>query len=127
METLKLRGYWVQDSDDTLVPPWDFKDSTWETKSKKVVKDSSAAAIVVEQLARLPVKSELGHVDREMVDLYLGPMVDRLLKSLVLPGPAVRDIQLAHCFVDVSSIQNPMRRTVSWSGEQRICYLRCTI
>jgi hypothetical protein len=50
------------------------------------VKDSATAAIVVEQPARLAVKPRLDHVAREVVDSYLAPMIDGLLKSLVLQG-----------------------------------------
>jgi unsaturated chondroitin disaccharide hydrolase len=58
----KQLRYWVLNSDDTLVPPWDFKDPAFERGPEKVVKDSATAAIVVEELTRLAVKPKLDHL-----------------------------------------------------------------
>ena len=77
----KLFQYWIDNTDDTLVPPWDFKDPLLGTEPDKVVKDTSAAAIIAEELARLVVKPKLDHVAQEMVG-YLPAMLDGLMQSL---------------------------------------------
>ena len=81
-----LLKYWVDNSDATLVPPWDFKDSELETNPSTVVKDTSAAAIVVEQLARLAIRPNLDAAAQQIVEKHLGPMIDGLLKFLVPTG-----------------------------------------
>ena len=48
-------------------------------------KDSSAAAMVVEQLARLAPRTNLDHTAQN-VDQHLGPMIVGLLRLLVPPG-----------------------------------------
>ena len=80
----KLFQYWIENSDDSLVSPWDFKDPALDTEPDKVVKDTSAAAIVVEQLARLALKPNLDYAAREMLE-YLPKMLQGLLQHLT-PG-----------------------------------------
>jgi len=77
----KLLKYWVDNCDDTLVPPYDFKDPQLSVDRAAVPKDTSAAAIVVEQLARLALKSDLDASAQEVL-AYLRPMMDGLLKHL---------------------------------------------
>ena len=85
----KLLKYWVENCDETLVPPYDFKD-----EEEGLPRDTSAAAIVVEQLARMKVSSRLGVAPSDLqpailadplaqeVVAYLEPMLDGLLKCL---------------------------------------------
>ena len=84
------------------MPLWDFKDPALKVEPESVVKDSCAAAIVVEQLARLAVTPELDHVAREVVELYLGPMIDGLFKSLA-PREGETDFHRVHCLMAVST------------------------
>jgi unsaturated chondroitin disaccharide hydrolase len=49
----KCLRYWVEHSDVGCVPPWDFKDPALIETPAGVPLDTSASAIVVEQLARL--------------------------------------------------------------------------
>jgi unsaturated chondroitin disaccharide hydrolase len=51
----RLLDYWIAHSDADGVPPWDFKDPALADDPASVPLDTSAAAIVVEQLARLAV------------------------------------------------------------------------
>ncbi len=84
----KMFQYWIDNSDDTLIPPWDFKDSMLEKSLGDVAKDTSAAAIVVEQLARLAIKPAdmLDYAVRELIEKYLAKMIDGLLGSLTSDG-----------------------------------------
>ena len=88
----QLIRYWIDNTDDTLVPPWDFKDPQLQKNPADVVKDTSASAIVVEQLARLAVKpvDELDYAARDLVKIYLPKMIDGLLQSLT-PEGALKD------------------------------------
>ncbi len=76
----KLLKYWVENCDETLVPPYDFKDD-----EDGIPRDTSAAAIVVEQLARMKVSSKAGVLEdplaKEAVG-YLEPMLEGLLVCL---------------------------------------------
>ena len=74
----KLLKYWVEHCDESLVPPYDFKDP-----EKGIPRDTSAAAIVVEQLARLAIKPQTTEdpLAKEAAG-YLEPMLDGLLKCL---------------------------------------------
>ena len=51
----KLLNYWMRNSDDGGIPPWDFKDPALASDPASVPQDTSAAAVVVEQLARMAV------------------------------------------------------------------------
>jgi len=55
----QLLGYWQRHCADDLIPPWDFMDPALQTNPGAVPVDTSAAAIVVEQLARIAVHDEL--------------------------------------------------------------------
>ena len=49
----QLLAYWTANSAPDGIPPWDFKDPARETDPASVPVDTSAAAVVVEQLARV--------------------------------------------------------------------------
>lgn len=53
-----LLSYWMANSGPDGIPPWDFKDSAIAIDPQSVPLDTSAAAIVVEQLARLAVLAD---------------------------------------------------------------------
>jgi unsaturated chondroitin disaccharide hydrolase len=84
----RLFQYWTNNADETLVPPWDFKDPMLKISPANVVKDTSAAAIVVEQLARLAVRSAdtLDTTARDLVLTYLPKMLSGLFGSLTAAG-----------------------------------------
>lgn len=73
---LKLLEYWIGNSAPHLVPPWDFKDPAWRA-GEDVPLDTSAAAIVVEQLARLRTKAG-GGIEPEGLVGVLERMLDGL-------------------------------------------------
>jgi len=77
----KLFRYWIANTDDSLVPPWDFKDPALEKQRDSVPLDTSAAAVVVEQLARMSILPGLTSEARE-VAAYVTPMIDGLLRHL---------------------------------------------
>lgn len=81
----RLLDYWLDRTGPGGVPPWDFKDPDLASNPGAVVRDSSAAAIVVEQLARLAIRSDLPP-DAARVAARIGPMIDGLLEHLTLPG-----------------------------------------
>jgi hypothetical protein len=58
----------------SLVLPWDFKDPQLATNPKDVPKDTSAAAVVVEQPARLAIRPNLDFLARKVVG-YLELMI----------------------------------------------------
>lgn len=76
-----LLGYWIKRSDADLIPPWDFMDPALQTTPEAVPLDTSAAAIVVEQLARIAVHPELSQQAPDMV-ATLGTMMDGLISHL---------------------------------------------
>ena len=79
-----LMGYWQTNSESHLVPPWDFMDPNLKTKKDDVPVDTSASAIVVEQLARIAIHSSLSSRSGYWVDLMhqmLGGLIDRLVYS----------------------------------------------
>ena len=80
----KLLDYWMKNSDDGGIPPWDFKDPALATDPASVPLDTSAAAVVVEQLARMAVLPDLPTAARAAVD-RLPTMLDGLLRHLT-PG-----------------------------------------
>lgn len=51
----RLYAYWQAHAGPGGVPPWDFMDPLWPSRPQDVPLDTSASAIVVEQLARLAV------------------------------------------------------------------------
>lgn len=98
----KLLKYSVDNYDETLVPPWDFKDPQIATDPQAVPKDTSAAAIVVEQLARLSLKHSLDFLLRASLWGYLEPMIEGLLGHLMVlwgqDGQPDQDVLLDGCF-----------------------------
>lgn len=97
----KLLNYWVVHcGDQTLVPPYDFKDPQLAEGPHAVPLDTSAAAVVVEQLARLALKRDLDASAAETV-AYLVPMIDGLLTHLTpckSGGPDSAGVLLNGCF-----------------------------
>lgn len=81
----KLLGYWMRNSDEGGVPPWDFKDPTLATDPNSVPRDTSAAAVVVEQLARMAVLSDLPP-GAQAATQQLPVMLDGLLRHLTPDG-----------------------------------------
>jgi len=81
----RLFDYWIARTGPGGVPPWDFMDPALETDPASVPLDTSAAAVVVEQLARLAIRDDLTP-DAQAVVARLEPMLDGLLEHLTLPG-----------------------------------------
>ncbi|HWK63228.1 MAG TPA: hypothetical protein VNT00_17550 [Eoetvoesiella sp.] len=65
----KLLGYWISNSNEHRIPPWDFKDPKIKESPQKVPLDTSAAAIVAEQLARISILQPLPREAKEVSDL----------------------------------------------------------
>jgi unsaturated chondroitin disaccharide hydrolase len=82
---LRLLGYWQRNSAAHGVPPWDFMDPSLATATDQVPLDTSALAIVVEQLARIAVMPT-HHAGADSVLAYLQPMLDGLLQFLTPAG-----------------------------------------
>ncbi len=74
----KLLDYWMRHSTPDGIPPWDFKDPALMTEAASVPVDTSAAAVVVEQLARLAVLPNLPSTAQPAL-ARLQPMLDGLL------------------------------------------------
>ena len=72
-------GFWQQAVEDE-VPPWDFSDPDG-------LRDTSASAIVIEQLARMAVSDEADKY-REFTD-HLEPMIDGLMPYINPTGRLV--------------------------------------
>lgn len=77
----KLLDYWMRNSDDGGIPPWDFKDPAIATDPTSVPPDTSAAAVVVEQLARMAVLPALPP-GAQAATQRLPVMLDGLLRHL---------------------------------------------
>jgi len=54
----ELLDYWTRNAAADGIPPWDFKDPVLLTDPASVPVDTSAAAVVVEQLARLAILAD---------------------------------------------------------------------
>lgn len=81
-----LLAYWLANSGPGGVPPWDFKDPKLKTDPGSVPLDTSAAAVVVEQLARVAVMRERSRSSDFAVE-HLEVMLDGLLSHLTpIPG-----------------------------------------
>ncbi len=80
----RLLDYWLERTGPKGVPPWDFMDPLLDSDPEAVPLDTSAAAIVVEQLARLAVRGDLT-ADAQAVVRHLDPMLEGLLEHLTLP------------------------------------------
>jgi hypothetical protein len=94
--------YWCANTDESRVPPYDFKDPRLETDRADVPLDTSASAVVAEQLARLAVTSRRT-ASEVQVTRALAPVIDGLLKHLTGMGNATtptreRGILLDGCF-----------------------------
>jgi len=77
----KLLDYWMQNSGPSGIPPWDFKDPALESDPASVPLDTSAAAVVVEQLARLAILKNQTPLAQKAT-ARLQPMLDGLLQHL---------------------------------------------
>lgn len=77
----KCLRYWLQHSDPGGVPPWDFKDPARAEAGADVPLDTSASAIVVEQLARLALLKDAPAALDPVVE-QLPIMLDGLLQHL---------------------------------------------
>jgi len=90
-----LWAYWKLNSAQHLVPPWDFMDPELQSDAESVPVDTSAAAIVAEQLARLAVNPRLAaQVPDLLADLPV--LIDGLLGFVAPGGPKGR--LLGGCF-----------------------------
>lgn len=76
-----LLDYWMAQAGPDGIPPWDFKDPELERDRAGVPLDTSAAAVVVEQLARLAILGGLTS-DATRAVTRLEPMIDGLLSHL---------------------------------------------
>lgn len=74
----KLMGYWLANSNQHHIPPWDFKDPKLQENPTGVPLDTSAAAVVAEQLARISILQPLPREAGEIADLT-EPFIDGLL------------------------------------------------
>ena len=77
----RLLGYWLQHSNADCIPPWDFDATEDGLKGERPVLDTSAAAIVAEQLARLALMPNLRATAVATANL-VEPFIDGLLKHL---------------------------------------------
>ncbi|MDM0012012.1 hypothetical protein QTH87_06105 [Variovorax sp. J22P168] len=77
----RLLDYWMANCGADGVPPWDFKDPELDTNPGSVPLDTSASAIVVEQLARMAVKGGLPP-DASRACARLEPMLDGLIAHM---------------------------------------------
>lgn len=77
----KLLDYWISNTDSSLVPPYDFKDPLLQSDRASVPLDTSASAVVVEQLARMAILKELP-AEAEYVASKAPLFIEGLLKHL---------------------------------------------
>lgn len=77
----KLLDYWMRNSGDDGIPPWDFKDPVLETDPAAVPVDTSAAAVVAEQLARIAILRDRPRTTDRLTGL-LPRMIDGLLRHM---------------------------------------------
>ena len=95
-----LLDYWVSNSAADGIPPWDFKDPALKTDPGSVPLDTSAAAVVVEQLARVAILKDRPP-SAEFAVARLTPMLEGLLSHLTPVGGRVqtpRGMLLDGCF-----------------------------
>jgi unsaturated chondroitin disaccharide hydrolase len=96
-----LLNYWRANTDDSWIPPYDFKDPRLETERASVPLDTSAAAVIVEQLARLAVTSRRTAAEAQVTQA-LAPVIEGLIGHLTGMGATVpnleRGILLHGCF-----------------------------
>lgn len=77
----RLLGYWLHHSNADCIPPWDFDATEGGLAGERPVLDTSAAAIVAEQLARLALMPNLRATAVATANL-VEPFIDGLLKHL---------------------------------------------
>ena len=77
----RLLRYWLANAGADGIPPWDFKDPEAGLHSAAPVLDTSAAAVVAEQLARLAILPDLPAAAAATADLA-GRFIDGLLRHL---------------------------------------------
>jgi unsaturated chondroitin disaccharide hydrolase len=77
----KLLDYWIANTEGSLIPPYDFKDPLLKSDRAAVPLDTSAAAVVVEQLARITLLKDLPP-EAEAVASNTVPFIEGLLKHL---------------------------------------------
>lgn len=77
----RLLGYWLHHSNADGIPPWDFDATEDGLAGERPVLDTSAAAIVAEQLARLALMPNLPATAVATANL-VEPFIDGLLKHL---------------------------------------------
>ena len=82
----RLLDYWLQRSGDDCVPPWDFIDAAATAGGESPVLDTSAAAIVAEQLARLALLPGLP-ADAAATAALAPRFIDGLLRHLTPMSP----------------------------------------
>lgn len=96
----KLLGYWLAHSNEHRMPPWDFKDPKLQTSPQDVPLDTSAAAIVAEQLARISILQDLPREAQEVSELTES-FIDGLLHYVTAPkedGKLPAGMLLEGCF-----------------------------
>ncbi len=93
----KLLAYWLRHSDSSTVPPWDFMDPLLTTHPQSVPLDTSASAIVVEQLARIAARPDLSVKAPDMVET-LHTMMAGLLTHLTRKTDSKPGRLLNGCF-----------------------------
>lgn len=81
----KLLDYWIGNTDATMVPPYDFKDPLLATDRSSVPLDTSASAVVAEQLARLAILKNLP-AEARYVASKAPAFINGLLGHLTLAG-----------------------------------------
>ncbi len=84
-----LLGYWNAHCAADRIPPWDFRDPRLADAPADVPLDTSAAAVVAEQLARLAILPDLPPLAREVAG-QVEAMIDGLLEHLTPIGDADR-------------------------------------
>ncbi len=82
----RLLNYWLANADADGIPPWDFKDPESGLHSAAPVLDTSAAAVVAEQLARLALLPDLPAAAAATAALTVR-FIDGLLRHLTPLGP----------------------------------------
>lgn len=96
----KLLNYWTANCDSTRVPPYDFKDPRLTSDRAAVPLDTSAAAVVAEQLSRIAVLENLPP-EAEDIAAQVTPFIEGLLGHLTSTGDArakSRGVLLDGCF-----------------------------
>lgn len=96
----QLLDYWMANSGPDAIPPWDFKDPELDKDAHSVPLDTSAAAVVVEQLARIAILRDRP-ASADFAVAHLPLMLEGLLAHLTpMPGgpQSPRGMLLDGCF-----------------------------